>query len=894
MANIDRTNGYEMLDYWLKNISPKYFDMENIGLNRAGTFGNINEVMAHTSESIVNENSILYNELFITRAQLPETIYAYASQYNVSNTGATPSMMQCVLLINESTLLEKSLKDESSSYFVIDCDSEIVVDDKFTFMLDYDVRINIKRDIEGNFGYTANYIVGTLSNPISNITSVSNPFLKVSKIAYNKQFYIAVLVNVHQVSKTVVNKNIYSENFIDYYCFEIESGSRDQLADFSVYYRSPNSEEFEQIDKILIDKEAEGTKFCYYQLKDKNTVLISFSTIARYFQPEPESELKFVFYNTLGSEGNFRYKPKKSNIKFFLKSNKYDYREVVIKVYNPTDAVGGADALTYNDIKKISSTNASTCNVLGTEIDLNKYFDRLKLQSKVLFVYKEDDVKRRMFGSYSRYTDENGYIMPTNTLDIDMYDEDFDINDSRTQRSIIKCGTKFIYQSGSRVTKKIDMDNILFKPEFVFTNPFNIIVNKQPYFFIDYYLMSIIKEYKMEYTEINKNVNMNFLMDSVYIKRNALKSDSYDINFEIRHTVEGFETKYAIINEETYKFIEDANIIKIKGIIYNESSISHYFDCEMYDVENAESSVPIYKYRAKLTTDDYISNGSLRMINGIHDCGDSTIDQPFIPGSCKIKFVIFYENPNSNNSDVYHKCISDIEGYDMTNIFSIPEQVNFMLNMNKLMYSTVKYFRKNNKIGYRIKEVPLIKAEYLDIEENSTEFYERFLSDYALFMDQLPRVENAFDINMKLYNTYGKSYYFYVNENKNILLDKINLSLNLKIKLNPNKLGDYGLQAEIITFIRNYVESINDNDDLNFYTSNLTTMLEKNFIDIIYANFEYMNNYDMKSRYIEKNFPTNNYLDRNLLLDFVPEYLNINRNFSTRNSSTEDINIKFI
>ena len=97
--NINRIDMYEIQDYWLNNIAPKYFNVGNLSINRAGLFGFINEIESHSEEQIINENSILYNELFFKKASLPESIYAYAAQYNVSDTSATPASMSFALTV---------------------------------------------------------------------------------------------------------------------------------------------------------------------------------------------------------------------------------------------------------------------------------------------------------------------------------------------------------------------------------------------------------------------------------------------------------------------------------------------------------------------------------------------------------------------------------------------------------------------------------------------------------------------------------------------------------------------------------------------------------------------------------------------------------------------------
>ena len=144
----------------------------------------------------------------------------------------------------------------------------------------------------------------------------------------------------------------------------------------------------------------------------------------------------------------------------------------------------------------------------------------------------------------------------------------------------------------------------------------------------------------------------------------------------------------------------------------------------------------------------------------------------------------------------------------------------------------------------------------------------------------------------KFYNTYGKSYYFYINEKVTNSLDRVNLSLYLRITLNPSKIMDTNLKEEIRTFIKSYVESVND--DINLYVSNLIKALEVNFRDINHMAFEHINDYGAEVQSIEKNFPESDLAGKNKLKDFVPEYLNINKSYTDYDTVSHDVIVEFI
>lgn len=888
MSTVDRTNMYEIMEYWLTEIAPKYYDMDDISLNRIGLFGNLNEIQAHAIESIANENSVLYNELFFKRAVLPQSIYAYASHYNVSDTTARPATMSFAIGLNEKTLLEKSISDETGNYFIVDSKSEIIVEDKIKFMLDYDIRISIKKDNSGKYIYQAKYVTENLDNPISPIKSTSNPFLKLAKIRVNTTDYIFVYVTAHQYERIETNKIIYSEDFIEYFTFDIDYDSANgQLADFSVFYREPNNTSFIQLEKRLIDSAATEKPFCFYQFKDANKVNITFSNIARFFRPKFNSELNFVFYNTLGSAGNFTYTG--DNVAIDLKSDKYDYRDVIMIAKSTSDSVGGTDKKTYEEIKQDVSIKASTSAVIGTEIDLNKHFEAIKNCSSTLFVKKRDDILDRTFGAFLLMKDNKGNLLPTNTTDLDLYDTDFDLIEESTKRYVLKAGKRFIYKPNSKTLKLVKSTG-LSTPKFEYSNPFTIVINKSP-FFVEYYLSSINKDYLPDFSEVNDIAYTNFITNNIHIERNAIHEDRYTFTFDAKPNMDMIDVEFANVDPNG-KFVSDNGNMKIIGVLYKETGeISHYFDCKMKDYKRDTKTA---SFESQLVTDDYISTySSLRITEGIIDLEKPDRENPMIHATdLKVGFLVFIKDDEDHPSK-YHNMLPGLDGYTLSNVFKIDEKVDLINNLNKSMYSSVLYDKdESGEIFYHLKEVPFIRHDYIFIKEYFVEFVRKFLSDFTVIREHLAVLTNAFNLSVKFYNTYGKSYYFYINEKTTNKLDRVNLTIKFRITLNPNKIMDEGLKEEIRVFIRSYIESVND--DINLYISNLIKALEVNFRDIRHLKFMQINDYGAEVQSVEKDFPTADLVGKNRLKDFVPEYLNINKKYTGYDKVEHSVDIEFV
>ena len=100
-------------------------------------------------------------------------------------------------------------------------------------------------------------------------------------------------------------------------------------------------------------------------------------------------------------------------------------------------------------------------------------------------------------------------------------------------------------------------------------------------------------------------------------------------------------------------------------------------------------------------------------------------------------------------------------------------------------------------------------------------------------------VEN-YSVAMKFFNTYGPSKYYYVG-NSNGRLDRVNITLKLKISLNRNNSINKEL---LIKSINDYVLNINTSKMESFYISRLMDWLHDEYVDIRKIEFLGINNYD--------------------------------------------------
>ena len=133
------------------------------------------------------------------------------------------------------------------------------------------------------------------------------------------------------------------------------------------------------------------------------------------------------------------------------------------------------------------------------------------------------------------------------------------------------------------------------------------------------------------------------------------------------------------------------------------------------------------------------------------------------------------------------------------------------------------------------------------------------------------RLRNATNIDVKFYNTYGRSRNFVIGENEEIL-NTVNLSLYFDMWFVQGTDVTI-LVPEVKAFIKKEVEKINNKCMNNLFISNLMRKIELNFAYVDHIRFKNINSYDSTYQAV-KNYTTD--IDTLSVLErrfYVPELL---------------------
>jgi hypothetical protein len=189
-----------------------------------------------------------------------------------------------------------------------------------------------------------------------------------------------------------------------------------------------------------------------------------------------------------------------------------------------------------------------------------------------------------------------------------------------------------------------------------------------------------------------------------------------------------------------------------------------------------------------------------------------------------------------------------------------------------------------------IADVPLLKYSILAYKDQGMRVTDPLLSDdigkFQYFMDTfldnyaiLQEAKNylgGMNIDAKFYNSYGKSTNFIIGTGTE-LIDTNNISVNFDVWLEPG-VDQYECASELKLYIKDYIETINDDGTNELHISNLIRNIETDFAYVNHLRFRGINGYDTTYQSITNTAINFENLTKEERRRFVPDILVINEN----------------
>lgn len=892
-TNILNTDIYKVSEF-IDKLKAKYIDIPEDTLV-LGVYGYLSSIFGNLLENTAITASEYSNEAIPTKAKYERNVISHALALGINSITAKPAYIDVTLNIPETQMVHNMKNNK----FVIDKEYIFYIGEttKYPYHLDYDIIVTRHYLPNGEVVYTARYDLDN-TNKLSSTTNPYLPYLGVLNISGDRMISIKTLIR--QVTHTQIYKKVIINNPLETKIFSFTF--EDQLAYFYVTVSEEQEDGtykdavyYEPIYDGLYDYTLDTNKnFINYSYLDEKTIRLRFD---RDSQPRRNSEIVVHVYTTLGEKCNFKLNQYQEMMPY--KSDKYPYTGMYIILMSMSDSHYGDNKLNISELKRAIPAEALSRGSISTYKDLDNFFNSLQRNDCRLYLLRKvHNQIERLYYVYLMMKDGNN-IIPTNTINSYISPDVFANNNKGN--IIIKPGTKFYADinddtANSIVVSGTDQEKALDKSGFLYTNPYLICINKNP-FYASYYL-TLVNYYRELYFEyVNNSSIIQFVAGNVHVYRNLF--DGYD-TFNIDMTCfQSIGTDFQLVKyEDDGTTIAELNF-RVYAILYrkNDNGKEYPFRYMVSNLVSYNQSGYQYDLKFKFNINDLIStkDSYIYSPSGLNNIKSGSAIGTYLPSNLKVKFFFvakedldygrhFEINKVKGNLD---DLVPNLDGWSLLNVYSTGDDgIDIFYDYSDFNNSYIELTKDEEfgNQGYKLHKIPVVRDLYLNSNERVNKIVE-MIDERRLYIQQAVfLLEDSFGIDYKFFNTYGKSKMYNIDRKENI--DRINLSLKFEVKF-QSKDESASTLDDITNSIKDYIEDINNLTDLHI--PNLITYITNIYRDqLVYIKFIGLNDYESLYQSIYKNPDMeDNYFKET---QTIPEFININ----TLQDGTPDITYKII
>jgi hypothetical protein len=243
----------------------------------------------------------------------------------------------------------------------------------------------------------------------------------------------------------------------------------------------------------------------------------------------------------------------------------------------------------------------------------------------------------------------------------------------------------------------------------------------------------------------------------------------------------------------------------------------------------------------------------------------------------RLKYVLYGDKESSHADDT-------LDDYFITNEYmTLMEPITFMRPLNNVRstllfknYITMENGEYlNDVMDIRINKLPVIRwSEAID-EDLIEYFMNSFLKQYNNLLNIIDnKLRNETTVDIKFYNSYGRSSNFVIGENDRIL-HTINLEISFDIWYVPGT-DLVTATPEVKNYIKTEIETMNKNKLNNLYISNLMRKIESNFAYVDHMKFNSINGQGSDYQAVKNRTVDIKSMTVEERRNYVPEFLVVN------------------
>ena len=489
-------------EYIANELMPSVFhDIPLTALN-IGSFSIIREYMSQVMEQLGFTSSFYFNESFITKAVLADSIYSEAAIFNIGYAFATASACTIMMEIRLDDIYKNAeINVDTGLYeFILDRDTKINLSNGNVYSFDYDILIQYKNIATSSVtSSTPAWNVQYTNMNDANVVATNKVPYIIYRVTDNWLCIFTVVSEYQRETHTIVNNMSNGVPNTD-----VTFSINDHLAGFDVKYIDGNgNEQWLNRDHILpihaVVRDQEP--YIHYIMDDPRTIRFMFQLCGnKYFIPTLNSRFEITLYTCHGKSANFSSWSDSDQPNIISESSRYPNNGNILKAaFIESASVGGTDIGNTETVRRETIEAYNTANVISTDHDIEEWFKTFFFKNILYpFFYKRrDDPWGRIWAGFIALTDDDDTVFRTNTLHgVIPYRILYNNNDNTVTNNeiIIPPGWLWVYENpeANRYTIKpyLASDRLIVEnakslqtipDRFVFANPFGIRIQKDPF-----------------------------------------------------------------------------------------------------------------------------------------------------------------------------------------------------------------------------------------------------------------------------------------------------------------------------------------------------------------------------------------------------------------------------
>lgn len=375
----------------------EYLELENVDLTKSSFLSFMIEILSTNTSNLLFYQMSTYREFFLTKAQLPESIYNLSAFLGYTPKDATPAEVNILFNIPFGF-------SDSIAQFTLEEGFKLKAEGGIEFATYYNTTIKITNNSE-----------------VSVIVREGNRTY-IMPVTYEADQFLFVLP-FRQYSTSIQEFQV-SQDLKQYQFTSFDVPFEGQISNQIVEVRPPDSISYELYSQVsslfLMDSSTKG----YVSRRTDSGISIQFGNGLIGFQPDAGSTVKVTLSLTNGSDGNVISGSIHANDRIYITTLSGITQVVEYTVTNTSPAFNGVDEESLEAVRRNAITNLTALERIITKNDFvnaNIIIDDSPIGQNSLPVLKRSDIKINEIALFSTLL-FNSELVPTRDIYADFTD----------------------------------------------------------------------------------------------------------------------------------------------------------------------------------------------------------------------------------------------------------------------------------------------------------------------------------------------------------------------------------------------------------------------------------------------------------------------------------------